>query len=290
MPAREQHVVGLDVAVHHAVLVRVIQRLRHLAQEPRGLGQRQLAAPLEPRAERFALDERHRVPEQLARESGIQQGNHVRMLQPRHHLHLAPEAILVDRRGHLGRQHLDDHLAAQRGLLGQEDTTHPAATQLALDSIRSLQRGTAAASRQGRSSSPSRSARQFACEHRPRAAAARRRRPSRGPRTCRSTPAPSSCHPWLRTTRPAGDRSAAKALSRPEGPAVGVVISVSYAPARNPAGASSSNALGDFVEPADLAALVVAERPEGGDRLGRLPARLPAIIALRDHPLGVVAA
>ena len=96
VPAREQHVVGLDVAVHDAMLVRVLQRFRHFAEESRRLGQRQLARALEPRAERFALDERHRVPEQLARESGVEEGNDVGMLQPRHHLHLAAEAILVD--------------------------------------------------------------------------------------------------------------------------------------------------------------------------------------------------
>ena len=31
--AREQHVVGLDVAMHDAALVRVRQRLRHVAQD-----------------------------------------------------------------------------------------------------------------------------------------------------------------------------------------------------------------------------------------------------------------
>ena len=63
----EQHVVRLDVAVDDAVPVGVGERVDHLAQDPHGLGDRQLALARELDPERLALDERHDVVEQIAR-------------------------------------------------------------------------------------------------------------------------------------------------------------------------------------------------------------------------------
>ena len=44
VPAGEHHVLGLDVAVHHAVLVRVSQRVRHVVQQPHRVADRELAS------------------------------------------------------------------------------------------------------------------------------------------------------------------------------------------------------------------------------------------------------
>jgi hypothetical protein len=52
------------------------------------------------------------------------------------------EPLLVHTRRHVGRQYLDHDLAAEPGLVGQEDTAHPPATELPLDGAgddRSLQ-------------------------------------------------------------------------------------------------------------------------------------------------------
>src|ERR1043165_9507024 len=57
------------------------------------------------------------------------------MLEPGGELDLALEALDADTGGHLRRQHLDDDLAAQAGLLGEEDPAHPAAAQLLLDAV-----------------------------------------------------------------------------------------------------------------------------------------------------------
>ena len=65
--AGEQHVVRLDVAMDDAALVRVRQRLRDVAQDADRLGDRQRARAREPRAQRLALDERHRVVRQAVR-------------------------------------------------------------------------------------------------------------------------------------------------------------------------------------------------------------------------------
>ena len=42
---------------------------------------------------------------------------------------------------HLGRQHLDHDLAAERRLLGEEHPRHAAATELALDAVGIAKRG-----------------------------------------------------------------------------------------------------------------------------------------------------
>ena len=60
---REQHVLGLDVAVEHAVLVRVMERGGHFARDPDRLVERQLMLAPEPVAQALALDVRHREPE-----------------------------------------------------------------------------------------------------------------------------------------------------------------------------------------------------------------------------------
>jgi hypothetical protein len=61
---REQHVLGLDVAVHHPALVGVGQRVRDLAGQPHRVGQRQLALAVQQAAEGPARDVGHGVIEE----------------------------------------------------------------------------------------------------------------------------------------------------------------------------------------------------------------------------------
>ena len=61
--AGEEQVLGLDVAVDHAVLVGVVQRLRRLAGDPERVLERELPLAPEPVAQALALDERHGEPE-----------------------------------------------------------------------------------------------------------------------------------------------------------------------------------------------------------------------------------
>ena len=62
-------------------------------------------------------------------------GYHMRVLQRSRQLDLAAEAILVDPRRHVGRQHLDDDLAVERHFLGQEHTAHPPTAEFLLDGV-----------------------------------------------------------------------------------------------------------------------------------------------------------
>ena len=142
----QEHVVGLDVAVDHAVAMGIAQGVRHVAQHPERLGHRQLAIAGEPGPQRLALDQRHGVVEQATRLTSIgfprgEQRNDVGMLERGGELDLAAESVGAQRSGEIGREDLDDDLPAQGGLPGLEDPAHAAATQLALEQIAAGQGG-----------------------------------------------------------------------------------------------------------------------------------------------------
>ncbi len=130
----EQHVVRLDVAVHDAVLVRVRERARDVAQDAHRLGDRQRPAA-QPRAQALALDERHRVVGQPVEVAGREHRDDVRLLERRGDADLALEPRRGHRRGELGREHLHDDLAAEAVLVGDEHARHAAAAELALERI-----------------------------------------------------------------------------------------------------------------------------------------------------------
>jgi hypothetical protein len=64
MAAGDEDVLGLDVAVHDALTVSVVQCVRHLASDPKSVLQRELPLAAQPITERLALDEGHDVVEQ----------------------------------------------------------------------------------------------------------------------------------------------------------------------------------------------------------------------------------
>jgi hypothetical protein len=105
--AGEEDVLGLDVAMDHAALVRVRQRAGHLAPDPhRGLhGQPVVRA--EPLAQRVALHVRHHVEELVVGLPRIVDREDVRVLQAGGELDLAHEALRAERVRQLGMQYLD---------------------------------------------------------------------------------------------------------------------------------------------------------------------------------------
>ncbi len=127
--------------MHHALVVRVGKGVDHLAEHPQGLRHGQLALPVQLGAERLAVDVRHDVVQQIVVGARGEQRDDVGMLQLGGELDLPLEPLLIHLGGHLGRQHLDDHLARESDLLGEEDATHPAAAQLALDAVGVTQGG-----------------------------------------------------------------------------------------------------------------------------------------------------
>ena len=141
-PDRED-IAGLDVAMHDAAAMRVGERFDDVVQNPNDIANRQTAAPGNRRPQRLALDERHRVVQQLALDRraiaggsgpstdgmrpGRQQRDDVRVLQLRGDLDLALESLAVHACRQLGRQHLDHDLPAERVLGRGEDAAHSAA-------------------------------------------------------------------------------------------------------------------------------------------------------------------
>ena len=69
MAALQQDVLGLHVAVHDAMAVRVLERIRDLAHQLHRVIHREATLTREPRAQRLAVDERHDVPHQPLRRS-----------------------------------------------------------------------------------------------------------------------------------------------------------------------------------------------------------------------------
>src|SRR5690606_34942982 len=129
---------GLDVAVHHAVLVRGDERVGYVAQDTHGVGHRELAVAIEPRAQRIAVDVRHYIVERRRvgpGGAGVQQRKDVRMGEPRGHLDLAQEAALAERHGDVGPEHLYRHLPPVAQVLGEVYRRHAAFAELSLDAV-----------------------------------------------------------------------------------------------------------------------------------------------------------
>ena len=134
-PPQSEDVVGLDVAVDHAALVREGERLGDVAEQADRLADRQGAVLAQVRAQRPALLVRHRIVGHPADLPGGEQRDDVRVLELRREHDLAPEAVDVHAAGELLRQHLHDDAPAQRLLLREEDAAHAAAAELRLDGV-----------------------------------------------------------------------------------------------------------------------------------------------------------
>jgi hypothetical protein len=135
MSVGEQDVVRFNVAVHHAVAVGVRERVHHLTEDPGSIGHRKLPLARELHPERLALDKRHHVVQEVAGGAGRQQRDDVRVLQTRRELNFPLEALGAHASTHFRRKHLDDDLAAQARLFGEEDAAHPPAAELAPDAV-----------------------------------------------------------------------------------------------------------------------------------------------------------
>ena len=145
----EQDVLGLDVAVDDPGPVGIVQRVGHLAHDPECQIHRQGALPVEPIAERFAVDERHHVEQDAGGRAGIMQRQDMRMLQVGGGLDLAQETFRADRGGDLLAQHLDGDLAIVLQIVGQVDGGHATRAELALDAVAVAQGGREAQHRVG---------------------------------------------------------------------------------------------------------------------------------------------
>ena len=137
---RGQHHVGrLDVAVHDAHAVAVLQRREHAGRDPQRLGPVQRPGLAEQVAHGAALDVLHDDVRRLhGRAAGLLDDvltavvdrDDGRMVQGRGGLGLAAEPLVELRvPGQVGAQHLDRDAAAEAGVVADVDLGHPAATE-----------------------------------------------------------------------------------------------------------------------------------------------------------------
>ena len=135
MTILEEDVFRLDVAVDYSLLVRVRQRGGDLADDGDGVIDRELMFALQPLAQRFARDERHHVEHEPVSNPSRYDRQNVRMLQMRRDFALALEPRRHHVAGELGRQNLDDDLAVEREIRGEEQSAHAPALQLFVHAI-----------------------------------------------------------------------------------------------------------------------------------------------------------
>ncbi len=135
LPARHQHVRRLDVAVHHAPLVRIVQRGGELARDVERRIDRELPLPGQPLPQRLALDVGHHVVEEAFGLARIVQREDVRVLELRRGLDLGEEALLAHHGRELGPEHLDRHPAVVLQVIGEVDGGHAALAELPLDAV-----------------------------------------------------------------------------------------------------------------------------------------------------------
>jgi hypothetical protein len=134
--ARQQDVIGLDVPVNDAALVRIRERARHVPHDAHDGVERQRSFFGELCAKGFPLDERHRVIRQPVRVARRNDGDDVRLLERGNELDFALEPFDVDARGQFGREQLDDDLPVESLFVGDEHLGHAAATEFALEDVR----------------------------------------------------------------------------------------------------------------------------------------------------------
>ena len=108
VPRLEQDVLGLDVAVHDPLGVRVGERARHLPRDAERLLDGEPSGAREPLSQRLAVDVRHHVEERAVHRARVIERQNVRVAEDRRELNLAQEADRAECGAHLRPEHLDD--------------------------------------------------------------------------------------------------------------------------------------------------------------------------------------
>jgi len=135
MAAAEHHVLGLEVAVDHAVAVGFGERIGDVAEDPHRVADGQLARLGQLVAKGEAVDVGHDVEEQPIGGARVVQRQDVGVLQRGRHLDLAEEALFAERGGELLAQDLHGDLAVVLEVVREIDRGHAPRAELALDAV-----------------------------------------------------------------------------------------------------------------------------------------------------------
>ena len=137
----EQDVLGLDVAVHHAMAVGVVQRRRDLGRDADGFRNGELLLAIEPLAQGLALDEGHDVEQVAVGLARVEQRQDVRVLQVGRELDLGQEPLGADHGGELGPEDLERDAPVVADVLGEVDGGHAAGAGFAVEAVAVRQGG-----------------------------------------------------------------------------------------------------------------------------------------------------
>jgi hypothetical protein len=137
----QEHVLRLDVTVHHTVFMRIGECRNHLGQDPDALsdGEFTLARQLCPK--RFPIDVWHHVIQDFVATilrnacAGIDEREDIGMVELRGDVNLLQKPLGAERRSHVGPKRLYRNLAAMLQVFGEVDGRHTSMANLALYAI-----------------------------------------------------------------------------------------------------------------------------------------------------------
>ena len=138
-PSCNENILGLEIAVDDALAVRVVERRGDRGRDSDCFVDRELLFTIEPRAERFAFDERHDVEQQVARGARIEQRQKIRMLEIGGDLNFRLKAIDADYRTEIGAEHLERDLSIVPEIAGEIDLRHAAFADEAFNGVSTLE-------------------------------------------------------------------------------------------------------------------------------------------------------
>src|SRR5678815_2650856 len=115
--------------------VSVIEGRRDGFRMMHGFVNRKLLFPVEPLAERLALDVRHHIVEKGVRFSAVKQRQDVRMVQSRDELDLPEKSLRPKGRGKIGVEDFQRDDAVVLAILREIHRRHSATPKLAVDTV-----------------------------------------------------------------------------------------------------------------------------------------------------------
>ena len=140
----EEDVLGLDVAVHHALGVGIAQGIRDLAPDLHGILQRQMTLAGEAVAQRLPFDVRHDVVQEARSLARVVQRQDMWMGESGGEVDLPEESLGAERRRELRPQDLQRDGAIVLHVAGEVHDRHTPVTELALDRVVISEGGTKA--------------------------------------------------------------------------------------------------------------------------------------------------
>ena len=140
MSTREENVLGLDVAVDDALLVRVAKRVVHFERDRDRVFDGQHSLAIQAIAERFALHERHHIVEEIARHARVVQTEDVGVMQLRGESNLALEPLGAEGRGEVRHEDFDRYFATVLDVVREIDDGHSTPPKLADNIVLALER------------------------------------------------------------------------------------------------------------------------------------------------------